>query len=429
MSFDENDFARMIERTGGDDNPRPGHQEQLRRQMLEVYDRARAGTRGAAFITSLLNHGRRIMRHPISRVAAAAIFLLALGAVALQFHGGGATPALADFLQPILDAKSARFKVLVEAEGQPPEKSETMVVPNRVRREVEGPGKPGRYTIVTDYVRGKHLFLFPATRRAAVHNMSDRSRDKLPKDFFLELRSQLLNARHASEFKRDPLGEKEIDGRRVLGYRLSGHGGVIDLWGDPETSLPIRVEMRWPTAMILNMKMTMSDFAFDVDLDESLFSIEPPPGYTMLNGKVNFSSGDEKDLVETFRCFSRLSGGAFPDTLSLTTFVQLVEKHRTKSSAKGDKKPNQQETPGRTEEELKAVRAWEFADGLTPQSDAHYAGKGVSLGKADTPIFWYRPKDAKRYRVIYADLSVRDADAAPSVPNAQPVPAPSGPKE
>ena len=53
---------------------------------------------------------------------------------------------------------------------------------------------------------------------------------------------------------------------------------------------------------------------------------------------------------------------------------------------------------------------------LPKEADAHYAGKGVSLGAADTPIFWYRPKDAKKYRVIYADLSVREADTPPSVP-------------
>ena len=32
---------------------------------------------------------------------------------------------------------------------------------------------------------------------------------------------------------------------------------------------------------------------------------------------------------------------------------------------------------------------------LPPEADAHYAGKGVSLGAADKPIFWYRPKDGK----------------------------------
>ena len=61
-----------------------------------------------------------------------------------------------------------------------------------------------------------------------------------------------------------------------------------------------------------------------------------------------------------------------------------------------------------------------------PQSDWHYAGWGVSLGAADRPIFWHRPKDSKKYRVIYADLSVGDADTPPSVTNALPVPARPG---
>jgi len=76
-----------------------------------------------------------------------------------------------------------------------------------------------------------------------------------------------------------------------------------------------------------------------------------------------------------------------------------------------------------------AYRGLGFVVELPREADAHYAGKGVSLGAPGTPIFWYRPKDAKKYRVIYADLSVREADTPPSVPDAQPVAAPSGPKK
>jgi len=68
-----------------------------------------------------------------------------------------------------------------------------------------------------------------------------------------------------------------------------------------------------------------------------------------------------------------------------------------------------------------------FLPTLPPEADARYAGKGVSLGAVDKPIFWYRPKDTKTYRVIYADLSVRGADVPPNVPNAQPVHAPASP--
>jgi hypothetical protein len=62
-----------------------------------------------------------------------------------------------------------------------------------------------------------------------------------------------------------------------------------------------------------------------------------------------------------------------------------------------------------------------FANQLPPNADAHYVGKGVLLGAVDTPVFWYSPKDTKKYRVIYADLSVRDADAPPNVPKTPPV--------
>ena len=52
---------------------------------------------------------------------------------------------------------------------------------------------------------------------------------------------------------------------------------VMSVWGDPKTGLPVRVEATM--AIMPDMKLTMSDFAFNVDMDESLFSVEPPAGY------------------------------------------------------------------------------------------------------------------------------------------------------
>jgi hypothetical protein len=80
------------------------------------------------------------------------------------------------------------------------------------------------------------------------------------------------------------------------------------------------------------------------------------------------------------------------------------------------------------ESQRQVQRGVDFVDILSPASDAHYVGKGVSPGEADKPIFWYRPLNSKRYRVIYADFSVREADA-PSVRNSQPVPAPDSRKQ
>ena len=89
---------------------------------------------------------------------------------------------------------------------------------------------------------------------------------------------------------------------------MNTRGITLSLWGDPKTGQPVRTEMTM--AMHANVKSTLSDFTFNVDMDESLFSTEPPPGYTVQNEKMNVSQPEEKDLLKTFRTYSELSGGA-----------------------------------------------------------------------------------------------------------------------
>ena len=75
---------------------------------------SQAETTRPTFLTRSLTTWRWIMRSPVSRVAAAAIFILAVTGVALWFHGGGTTPAFADFLEPILNAKTVKYKMTTE---------------------------------------------------------------------------------------------------------------------------------------------------------------------------------------------------------------------------------------------------------------------------------------------------------------------------
>jgi hypothetical protein len=63
-------------------------------------------------------------------------------------------------------------------------------------------------------------------------------------------------------------------------------------------------------------------------------------------------------------------------------------------------------------------RGFRFALELPATGDAHYAGKGAKLGATDKPIFWYRPEGSTKYRVVNADLSIKDVDTAPQVSGA-----------
>jgi hypothetical protein len=386
----------------------------------------------------------------------------------------------------------------------------------RSRQELQMPNN-SKGIMIFDWGRGKSLSLDPAAKKAIVVTLANVSKQKLTQeDTFGWFRSILLDARDNPDVNRESLGEKEIDGQRVVGFRVTTRGIELILWGDPKTGRPVLAEMSM--AMHPGVKSTLSDFVFDVQLDESLFSVEPPAGYTVQDMNVDVSTPQEKDLIETFRTYTEVSGGAFPDSLELQPMMetvgktigmkvgkklalQMIREKLTSGKRKlseeqirkveelmdkfmewqfhPEKRPSEEEmnkleaemrkTAGMDEgmkalaggmgkmseeevrknaqdaakktaeasmQELLKVqiplqRGLLFAFALPSEADAHYAGKGVSLGAADKPIFWYRPKDSKKYRVIYADadLSVREADTPPNVPDAQPVPGAAKPKK
>ena len=240
-----------------------------------------------------------------------------------------------------------------------------------------------------------------------------------------------------------------------MGFRvthpLTSPGMVVSIWGDPQTGLPIRIETT--DRLEPGAKSISSDFVFNVELDESLFNMEPPAGYKVEHLRFKFTVGNEKDIVEALRFFSEVSGGAFPNDFGTQAHELLrnsgiVLKPGKSVDAEVRKWIKAQHWAGEqklTDEQKQKVdafreqavsdrmsqctRALRFVVGLLPQADVHYAGKGVKFGAADKPIFWYRPTNGKKYRVIYADLSVRDADTPPDVPGAQPMPGASSPKK
>ena len=74
----------------------------------------------------------------------------------------------------------------------------------------------------------------------------DRPKDRTPKgaDPLGGLGSILLDAhKRPGRQKREPLGEKEIDGRRVIGFRIVSPTATLEVWGDPKTGMPIRIDM------------------------------------------------------------------------------------------------------------------------------------------------------------------------------------------
>ena len=120
--------------------------------------------------------------------------------------------------------------------------------------------------------------------------------------FFDELHSLMLKARER-KMQAHSLGEKDIDGRRAVGYhlKLETYDTRQDIWADVETLLPVRIEItatlpdearktshegsNEKTSEKKVLKSTWSDIQYNLNLDESLFSLDPPAGYKVVKHK------------------------------------------------------------------------------------------------------------------------------------------------
>jgi outer membrane lipoprotein-sorting protein len=385
----------------------------------------RAGTESGRSVSRFRspNSWRWVMRSRVSRVAAALIFTLAVGGVVVWFHGVGATPAVADFVKPLCDAKTAKFEMLIQVEGQPSQSLRvTFLAPNHIRQDLPG----GAFNIV-DFAKGKIVGMAPKSKQVTVFSFINMPKESQQMNPVAQLRSQLIEAEKNPDAKRESLGEKKIDGRQAVGYRFTSPVQVLTIWGDAKTALPIRVEST--IKLIPKTATTWTDFQFDAPVDESLFNTETPPGYTLVDVPVNLAPPAESDLTASLRQYAEINGGTLPDAFDTPSTMVFVHKLGAKLGAKKGREPSSQQQKEMMAALFKLNRGFVFALQLPPQADAHYAGKGVKLGAADKPIFWYRPKEAKKYRVIYADVSVRDADVPPKTPSSRPLPGAAGPKK
>jgi len=341
---------------------------------------------------------RTIMKSPITKLAAAAAIIIA---VLIGIHQiGGSTPAFAEIVRPFITAHTATFKMTMEVEGVPSQKFDCMYAePARMRQTAQD----NSAVVISDFQQGRIVTLLPAQKRAVViemENMPDEDHSKF--NMFREIRKHLQEAQDTEDESVQFLGEKEIDGLTVIGYHVQKPAVDITVWADPQTKLPVEMtNTSGPTTY------TMTDIVFDVELDESLFNLEIPDGYTVRTMQVDASEPTEKDLLEMFHIWAEHMDGNLPSVLDMNASMEFVKYQQKKMKEEGQE-PSEESVLELQKTIMRMGRGAVFVQQLPAESDWYYAGKGIKLGDADTAIFWYRPEGSETYRVIYGDLSVKD---------------------
>jgi outer membrane lipoprotein-sorting protein len=409
----ESEFSRLLQGLPCDDAPRPEHHEALRERALREFDRAASAEVPVPGWKHALQQGREIMRRPVPRLIAVTAACLAIAVTWLFVPGPQSTAqAFNRFAEAVVAAKTAKFTMEVNIEGQPKQKFQAYYrAPGKYRQELAG------MVNISDLEAGIMMNISPAEKRVMIMNLKGAPDDKKKNsNYFDRLRELLAGSRDGKDNQYERLGEKTIDGKKAVGFRLDTPADSATLWGDPATGAPLRIESVF--SGLPRTEVVMADFEINVDLQESLFDTKPPEGYKVQSMDVDASAAREQDLVLAFTACAEISGGDFPDTLDMAGLNKLVMKF-TLERIKNKEEVSEEVVQGLMKQSITIGRGFQFALTLPESADAHYAGKGVKRDAKERPIFWYKPEKSDKYRVLYGDLTVQNADAAPQVDGAK----------
>ena len=438
-------LAQRVQEAG---DPRAEPEERYAKALrATILDRAAQAALQTKVTPSFVLERSQNMKR-IAQLAAAATILIALGIFVSWLTIGGASTniAFADVAKALENLRTATFDETVEVKNPMDGKTittnaKTLFLAPRQRCEMSmsmGSAKDKSSSImILDLQAMKGLSLIPEQKMAVAVDLSKIKKPAGPTNMFEMMQQLVREGSSGLGGKAESLGKKEIDGRVAVGFRT--HNNMLDmtLWADPQTARPVRVELEMLDG---NSHSVMSNFRYDMELDPSLFSLEPPAGYTVQN--MAAAMPVEADLVNVLRFVAEHNNGAFPAAIGMNNkaFMRAMQAAAQSEAEKFLKEPE----TGKLLNKLKAqygkdrdgfMKAWMkaqmpfnqkitqklmqmqqqgtlFYGMLKPENDSHYVGGGVKLGTPDRPIFWYKPTGADKYRVIYADLSVKEASPA-----------------
>ncbi len=302
------------------------------------------------------NIWRIIMKSKITKLAATAVIIIVI-LIGINYFGGlidGASVAFADVVRPLLTAETGNFKMTIDVAasgldwinyGNEPVQTIEVVFaePGRTRWNI-----PTGEVLVANMQQGKLMILIPAKKEAAVMQVGPPGlNNRFNK--LLALRPLIKSALETEDESVEFLGERKIEGLTVIGYYVTGpeHHGDITIWADSETKLPVQIEQSMGTQTAV-----ISEIAYNIELDESLFSVQPPEEYS-----APASEEDKKPkfvvtgIVTDATTGQPIAGakviddgygpepykGAITDSEGKYSYLTWPEEHRIKAEAPGYK--------------------------------------------------------------------------------------------
>jgi outer membrane lipoprotein-sorting protein len=240
-----------------------------------------------------INIGRIIMTSRITKFTAAAAIIILTLVIGTHYFGGSVDVATVAFGNVIgyLQTHSYTFDLTFEGTekdgGTTPFTIKAMIM-ELGRMRFECSIMSGKLSSISDLNTGKTLLLFHQNKSGVLTEESVLKRDTGAQGILTLCTrpvASLWNLRNGSESQ---LGEKETDGRLVTGFKVyqkdKDFEYDITIWANSANNVPYLVEIISKPVTDKSfpvIKWTASNFDLDVKLDEKLFSLDVPVGYTL----------------------------------------------------------------------------------------------------------------------------------------------------
>jgi len=283
---------------------------------------------GAAVLTSIekqnkepaqlirkYNFWRFVMKNRITKLATAAVFVIA-ALTTIHFLGSPIeSTAFAEVMENIKNARTLTYQSAITPAGQEPQLAKTMVLePNLLRVEL-----PDGKILILDYGQSKTLLLDSKNKQAVLSSTPQKTSG---------LYDTFRQFRNIPGFSVNRIGQRTVDGMNAIGFQLTREkdDNVIIIWANSQNSLPIRIEHTAKDKDGKIVTMITTDITFDAKLDETLFCLDVPKGYShqFVDGpaersfKLKTRSQTQSNMMEILRnclVYTQENEGKWPDSL------------------------------------------------------------------------------------------------------------------
>lgn len=331
----------------------------------------------------------------ILKIAAAFVIVISIITAVVVFQPGATSSGIAwaQVIQPILNARTAALTITIVQNGHESPPIHDEIMGSRIRRSMQNIAAVS----VIDLENGKLLTLDPDEKKATYIDL--KGLPSIP-NYLDTLRNLINELEDTGAFTIEDLGEQQIDGRTAVGFAAHHPRVELIIWADAESALPLRIEQKESSNQL---HVICSNIEFDREMDEADFSMEIPDGYSSQQTELDLFNSTEADLIEYLRIWAEVLGdNQFPQDISVAYVTQNTQLLQDKFKAL-DLSDDDELALG-----MKFNRGLLFIRFYKGQGTWHYDGKGVTFGDAQTPVFWYQPKDSDTFRVIYGDLHSAD---------------------